>query len=121
MTSPIAFSMTWLPAVLPVISSAWRIGTPAVTSADSVRLQRASAIFCTIVPIFIGALRRRTSHCLRPTVVLFHLRKARTMPTIPGIQTNQQPLTNPDRATVTFVIAAARRRGPRTSSRTPGR
>ena len=54
MTSPIAFSMHQLPAVWPVISSACTSGTPALTSALSVRDQRASAIFWTMSPIFIG-------------------------------------------------------------------
>ena len=65
-TSPIARSMTALPAVLPVISIAWRIGTPAAISDENVRDQRAIATFCTTSPIFIGMRSLNASHCGRP-------------------------------------------------------
>src|ERR1700730_10984736 len=65
-TAVIERSTTALPAVLPVISSAWRIGTPAVVSADNVRDQRARATFCTTSPIFIGIRSLNASQCGRP-------------------------------------------------------
>ena len=57
LTASIAFSTTVLPAVWPVISIASSIGTPAEISAEKVRDQRASAIFCTMSPIFNGIFR----------------------------------------------------------------
>src|SRR3954447_6168019 len=74
-TLSIAFSTTWLPDVLPVTLMASSIGTPAVTSDESVRDQRASEIFWTMSPIFMGVLRRSLSHWARPFGVLFHFRK----------------------------------------------
>ena len=64
-------------------SIASSIGTPAAVSDESVRAQRASAIFWTIMPIFAGALRRKRSHIGRPDLELFHLRKPNTMPSDP--------------------------------------
>src|ERR1051325_2833690 len=64
-TSPIDFSITALPAVLPVISIACRIGTPADVSDDSVRDQRAIATFWTTSPIFIGIRSLKASQCGR--------------------------------------------------------
>src|SRR4051812_14571224 len=81
-TLSIAFSTTWLPDVLPVTLMASSIGTPAVTSDDRVRDHRASEIFWTMSPIFIGVRRRRRSHCWRPFVELFHLRKRKMAPPI---------------------------------------
>src|ERR1700749_4620941 len=82
-TAVIAFSTTTLPAVRPVTSMASSIGTPAAVSDDSVRAQRASAIFWTIVPILAGALRRKRSHTRRPDFDDFHLRKPNTVPSEP--------------------------------------
>ncbi len=65
-TSPIDFSITALPAVLPVISIACMIGTPAEVSDDSVRDHRAIATFCTTSPIFIGTRSLNASHLSRP-------------------------------------------------------
>jgi hypothetical protein len=53
-TDAIDSSITALPAVLPVISIACMIGTPAETSDENVRDQRAIATFCTTSPIFSG-------------------------------------------------------------------
>ena len=75
-----------LPAVLPVISSACSSGTPAETSAESVRDQRASATFWTMSPIFIGTRRRKRSHCGRPHSERFHLRKPDDVPTVTADQ-----------------------------------
>ena len=58
--------MTALPAVLPVISMACRIGTPAVVSELRVRDQRAMATFCTTSPIFIGKRSLSASQRGRP-------------------------------------------------------
>src|SRR3954452_23303448 len=80
-TLSMAFLMTVLPDVLPVTLIASSIGTPAVTSEDSVRDQRASAIFWTIWPIFSGVRRRRRSHCWRPRSEPFHLTKPTTIAT----------------------------------------
>jgi hypothetical protein len=57
-----------LPAVIPVISIACMIGTPADTSDANVRDQRAIATFCTTSPIFIGTLSLNASQCGRPHV-----------------------------------------------------
>ena len=65
-TSSIARSITALPAVLPVISIAWMIGTPAELSEDRVRDQRAIATFWTTSPIFIGMRSLNASHCGAP-------------------------------------------------------
>src|SRR5580700_6700105 len=65
-TSCIARSTTALPAVFPVISIAWRTGTPADVSEESVRDQRASDTFCTTSPIFIGIRSLNASHRGRP-------------------------------------------------------
>src|SRR6201986_3762621 len=85
-TAFMAFSTTALPAVRPVTSIASSIGTPAAVSDDSVRAQRASAIFWTMVPILAGALRRKRSHTGRPVLELFHLRKPKTRPPIPKMK-----------------------------------
>src|SRR3954452_24966955 len=77
-TLSIARSTTVLPDVLPVTLIASSIGTPAVTSDESVRDQRARATFCTISPIFIGVRRRSWSHWRRPVSERFHLRKPKT-------------------------------------------
>src|SRR5689334_213969 len=66
MTSPIDFSTTALPAVLPVISIACSTGTPAEESAANVRDQRAMATFWTTSPIFIGIRNLKLSQCSRP-------------------------------------------------------
>src|SRR3954453_17628853 len=79
-TLSMAFSMTVLPDVLPVTLIASSIGTPAVTSDDSVRDQRASAIFWTMSPIFIGVRRRRRSHWARPFAVAFQRTNMKTPP-----------------------------------------
>ena len=89
MTSAIASSMTRLPAVLAVMSSAGSSGTPALTSADSVRDQRARAIFWTMSPIFIGMRRRKASHCPRPFSLVFQRRKRSTMPKPPAMNAHQ--------------------------------
>ena len=65
-TSFIAFSTTLLPEVLPTISIASSIGTPAATSAENVREKRAMQTFCTMSPIFHGTLSLNLSHCIRP-------------------------------------------------------
>src|ERR1700756_2224241 len=82
-TAVIAFSTTVLPAVRPVTSIASSIGTPAAVSDDSVRAQRASAIFWTMVPILAGALSRNRSHTGRPALDPFHLRKPKKSPSDP--------------------------------------
>jgi hypothetical protein len=66
-TSSIARATTTLPAVLPVISMAWMIGTPAVVSEANVRDQRASATFCTTSPIFRGMRSLAASQWDAPT------------------------------------------------------
>src|SRR3954470_11482759 len=83
-TSSMARSMTELPAVWPVTSIACRIGTPAEYRAEKVRDQRASAIFWTVSPSFIGSFIRKASHWGRPQDEVFHLRKATTTPTKPA-------------------------------------
>src|SRR5579884_905652 len=65
-TSPIEASTTALPAVLPVMSSACMIGTPAEVSDESVRDHRAIATFCTMSPIFIGTRSLNASQRGRP-------------------------------------------------------
>src|SRR5436309_813800 len=61
-TSAIEASTTALPAVLPVISIDWMIGTPALVNDEKVRDQRAIATFWTTSPIFIGILSLNASH-----------------------------------------------------------
>ena len=65
-TSSIDRSITALPAVLPVISIACMIGTPAEISDENVRDQRAIATFWTTSPIFSGIRSLNASHCGRP-------------------------------------------------------
>ena len=76
-TLPIDASITALPAVLPVMSIAWRIGTPAVVSEDSVRDQRAMHTFWTTSPIFIGIRSLNASHRGRPNFERFQQMKRR--------------------------------------------
>src|SRR3954467_13908993 len=80
-TLSMAFSIVLLPDVLPVTEIASSIGTPAVTSDDRVRDQRASAIFWAISPIFSGNFSLRRSHCERPLSVIFQRVKLTTMAT----------------------------------------
>src|SRR5690349_22281597 len=80
-TSPIDFSITALPAVLPVISIACMIGTPAEVSADSVRDQRAIATFWTTSPIFIGMRSLKASHLSRAVWLRFIAMNPPTPPT----------------------------------------
>ena len=70
-----AFSMTLLPDVLPVISMASSMGTPAAISPEKVREKRASATFWTMPPIFIGILSLKVSHCSLPRSVARQRRK----------------------------------------------
>ena len=67
-TSSIAFSTTLLPEVLPVMSIASSIGTPAAIRPENVREKRASATFWTMSPIFIGNFSFRRSHCISPAL-----------------------------------------------------
>src|SRR3954451_20793850 len=90
-TSAIAFSMTRLPAVFAVMSSAASSGTPALTSALSVRDQRASAIFWTMSPIFIGMRRRNASHWPRPRWLLFHVRESQAAPAVVPLRFAEDP------------------------------
>ena len=82
-TPSIDSSTATLPPVRPVISSACSSGTPAAVSDASVRDQRATAICCTIVPIFIGTCRRKWSHCRRPQEVFFHFTKTTMASAVP--------------------------------------
>ena len=66
-----AISMTRLPEVLPVMSIASSIGTPAAIRPEKVREKRASATFWTMPPIFIGNFSLRRSHCTRPRSLRF--------------------------------------------------
>src|SRR2546423_15559187 len=75
-TECMAFSMTRLPDVLPVISIAWSIGTPAPISAEYVREKRARQTFCTRSPIFQGIRSLKRSHCSRPRELFFHFLQA---------------------------------------------
>ena len=70
-TSSIAFSITVLPEVRPVMSIASSIGTPAAIRPEKVREKRASATFWTMSPIFIGNFSLRRSHCMRPRSEFF--------------------------------------------------
>src|SRR5947209_9896656 len=65
-TSSIARSITVLPAVLPQMSMACMIGTPAADSEANVLDQRAMATFCTMSPIFIGTRSLNASQCGLP-------------------------------------------------------
>ena len=49
-TLPMASPTTWLPAVSRVMLSAWRIGTPLVTSVPSVRLKPRDRAFAVRSP-----------------------------------------------------------------------
>ena len=66
-----AISTTLLPEVLPVISIASSIGTPAAIRPEKVREKRASATFCTMSPIFIGNFSFSRSHWTRPVSEFF--------------------------------------------------
>ena len=64
-------SITQLPAVADVISSALTMSTPAVTRLESVREKRASAIFCTTSPTRMGIRSLKLSHVGRPRSLRF--------------------------------------------------
>ena len=102
-----AFSTTLLPDVRPVISMASSIGTPAATSAENVREKRASAIFCTVSPIFHGIFSLKRSQCSRPFSVDFHLRKPQIVPQTSAMQRYHLPVTKCETSTVTCVIAGS--------------
>src|SRR4051812_47766719 len=116
MTSPMAFSTTLLPAVWPVISMAWRIGTPAVVRAERVRDQRASATFWTMSPILNGIRSRKASHWGRPFSDLRHFWKATKAPIVPTMSRYQEFVMRCEIPTVTFVIAGS---SPPNSLKTP--
>src|SRR3954454_13012019 len=78
-TLAIARSMLAFPAVLPVISIAWSIGTPAEIRPEKVRDQRARATFWTTSPILAGMRSLNASHWARPASDDFHLRNAKTV------------------------------------------
>lgn len=111
-TLAMARSTTTLPAVLPVISMACRIGTPACTSAERVRDQRASATFWTTSPIFMGMRKRKVSHCGRPFFDFFHFRKPHTDSAVTPISTYHRPVTKCETPTVTWVSAGSLPRSP---------
>ena len=75
-----AISMTLLPDVLPVMSIASSIGTPAAIRPEKVREKRASATFWTMPPIFIGAFSFSRSHWIRPRSLFFQRLKMQTVP-----------------------------------------
>ena len=60
------------------------MSTPAATSVASVREKRASAIFCTTSPIFIGIRSLKRSQTCRPVSVRFSLRSTKTLDAMPG-------------------------------------
>src|SRR3954454_10630976 len=78
-TSNIAFSMTLLPDVLPVMSIASSIGTPAAIRPEKVREKRARQTFWTMSPIFIGNFSFSRSHCSWPFFDFFQRRKDQTI------------------------------------------
>ncbi len=86
--------MCQLPAVLPVISIAWRIGTPACTRPEKVRDQRASAILWITSPILAGIFSFIVSHCRWPIALFFHFLKPTTVADRAGEQ--QVPLAGHD-------------------------
>src|SRR5438045_1509251 len=104
MTSSIARSTTVLPAVLPVTSIACMIGTPAEQSGENVRDQRASAIFCTVLPMLTGMRSRNLSHCGRPQSDFFQRRNATTRLTEPNSRMYHWCVTRLDMLTVTCVM-----------------
>ena len=59
------------------------MSTPAETSVESVRENRAIVTLSTTGPIF-GTLSLNRSHCLRPGSVFFHLRKPKIDRPRPG-------------------------------------
>ena len=66
-----ASSTTQLPEVVPVISSALMMSTPAATSVESVRAKRAIVTLRTTSPIFIGTFSLMRSHCFLPPSLAF--------------------------------------------------
>src|SRR5947209_20103440 len=80
-SSSIERSITALPAVLPVISIAWMIGTPAAVRDDSVRDHRAIATFCTTSPIFIGIRSLKASQRGLPQFDRLQYKKPNTIAT----------------------------------------
>src|SRR2546430_11656311 len=106
-TLSIAFSTTLLPAVLPVTSMAWRIGTPALTSADRVRYQRARATFWTTSPIRNGIRSRKRSHWGRPQLDRFQAKKLQTTAITITITRYHLPVMKSERPTVNFVSAGS--------------
>ena len=65
-TSRRASSITQLPEVVPVISSALTMSTPAPTSVARVREKRAMLTLRTVSPIFIGTRSLKRSQTRRP-------------------------------------------------------
>ena len=66
-----AFSTTVLPAALPVMSMACRMGTPLEMSVPSVREKRDTASLRTIWPMPNGKRSLRRSHASAPCCVCF--------------------------------------------------
>ena len=72
--------MTVLPEVVPVISRARMMSTPAPISVESVRENRAMPTFITTAPIPTGAFRRIRSQTRWPWVVFFSAQQAVDQP-----------------------------------------
>src|SRR5579863_7376508 len=75
-------STTALPAVLAVISSPSRMGTPLAISVPNVRVNRATAIFRITIPT-TGSFKIIVSSANRPCAVPYQTFKQTTAPTAP--------------------------------------
>ena len=65
------------------------MSTPAATSVESVRENRAIVTLRTTWPIFIGIFSLKRSQSLRPLSDFFQRRKPKYVPIIPGMMMNQ--------------------------------
>src|SRR6476646_11804293 len=79
------------------------MSTPAATSVDSVRENRAIVTFNTVSPIRIGSFSLKQSHTWRPLSVAFHLRKSQIATGIEGMMMNQYDRMKSDACTTYCV------------------
>ena len=86
-----------------VISSALRMSTPAATSVESVRANRAIATLSTMSPIFIGTRSLKASHTLRPPSLRFQRRKQKIVIPIAGKTRYHRVRMSSERLTISWV------------------
>ena len=102
----IALLMITLPAVLPTISRASRIGTPDDSRVPRVRVKRATAIFCITGPTS-GILSMTRSIVILPVLVRDQKRQPTTKPTTTTMMMMMFETTKCDRAMMAAVSAGS--------------